>query len=264
MEAPPDNDVLWARALRHSYQGSPALLGVSVSVRAGEILALAGPRGAGKSTLLRCLSGQLVPDEGEVWFNSGPVHTLPDPARERLRRDRFGWVGTDPHLLPELNVWENAALPLLLRGESSRTARTATREWLERLDIGDVARSRPAGLSAAQRQRVAVARALVTGPAVVFADEPTATLHRDDRAHVLRTLTSAARSHGITVVLATADPDIAAHADRTVPFADGRVVTAAPEQNSGQGAAQGKGPAQGKGKGTGQNPDLAAPRPASV
>jgi putative ABC transport system ATP-binding protein len=248
MEAPPDNDVLWARALRHSYQGSPALLGVSVNVRAGEILALVGPRGSGKSTLLRCLSGQLVPDEGEVWFNSGPVHTLPEPARERLRRDRFGWIGADPQLLPELNVWENAALPLLLRGESSRTARAAAREWLDRLDIGDIARRRPTGLPAAKRQRVAVARALVTAPAVVFADEPTAPLHHNDRSHVLRTLTSAARTHGITVVLATSDPDIADHADRVIPFVDGRAGATDQAQDQDQD----------------QDQDLATPRPATV
>ena len=88
---PPDNDVLFARALRHSLDGSPALLGASVSVRGGEILAVAGPRGSGKTTLMRCLSGQIVPDEGEVWFNSSPVHTLAASAREQLRRDRFGW-----------------------------------------------------------------------------------------------------------------------------------------------------------------------------
>jgi putative ABC transport system ATP-binding protein len=242
MVAPPDNDVLWARALCHSYQGSPALLGVSIDVRGGEILALAGPRGSGKSTLLRCLSGQLVPDEGEVWFDNTPVHTMPEAARERLRRDRFGWIGADPQLLPELNVWENAALPLLLRGEGSRTARAAAREWLDRLDIGDIARERPAGLPAAKRQRVAVARALVTSPAVVFADEATAPLHRGDRAHVLRTLTSAARTHGITVVLATSDPDIADHADRTFALVDGLATTPAPTQA----------------------PDLADPHPATV
>ena len=200
MAAPPDNDVLWARALRHSHHGSPALLGVSLGVRQGEILAVLGPRGAGKTTLLHCLSGQSVPDQGEVWFNSAPVHTLPEKARDRLLRDRFGWIGADPQLLPELTVWENAALPLLIRGTRSRKAKAAAHEWLDRLDIGAAARKRPAQLLQAERQRVAVARALVTSPEVVFADEPTAPLHRTDRAHVLRTLTSAARSHGITVV----------------------------------------------------------------
>ncbi|MBY8879479.1 ABC transporter ATP-binding protein [Actinacidiphila acidipaludis] len=222
MVAPPDNDVLWARALRHSHRGDPALIGVSVNVRAGEILAVLGPRGSGKTTLLHCLSGQLVPDEGEVWFNSAPVHTLAEPARERLRRDRFGWIGGDAQLMPELNAWENAALPMLLRGDGHRRSRRTAQEWLERLDIGDVARKRPADLTQAQRQRVAVARSLVTAPAVVFADEPTAALHRPDRAHVLRTLTSAARSHDITVVLTTSDPEIARHADRTMTLVDGR------------------------------------------
>ncbi|MER5887399.1 ATP-binding cassette domain-containing protein [Streptomyces sp. NPDC001941] len=224
MVAPPDNDVLWARSLHHTHNGSPALSGVSLGVREGEILAVTGPRGSGKTTLLRCLSGQLVPQQGEVWFNSGPVHTLGHLARERLRLRRFAWIGPEAELVPELTAWENAALPLLLRGVAHRAARTAATEWLERLDIGGVARRRPHALQQSQRQRVAVARALVTTPAVLFADEPTASLHRADRAQVLRTLTAAARSHRITVVLATHDPDVAALADRALALLDGRRV----------------------------------------
>ncbi|PWI44664.1 ATP-binding cassette domain-containing protein [Streptomyces sp. ICBB 8177] len=222
MQAPPDNDVLWGRSLRHAHEGSPALLGVSLGVRGGEILAVTGPRGSGKTTLLRCLSGQLVPDEGEVWFNSAPVHTLGRAARERLRRERFGWIDPSPRLLPELTARENAALPLLLTGASHRDARRAAQEWLERLDVGECARRRPAGLTQAQRQRIAIARALVTVPEVVFADEPTAALHRAERAQVLRTLTTAARSHGITMVLATHDTGVAEFADRTVALVDGQ------------------------------------------
>ncbi|PKV88239.1 ABC transporter ATP-binding protein [Streptomyces sp. TLI_146] len=225
MVAPPDNDVLWGRSLHHSHGGSPALTGVSLGIREGEILAVGGPRGSGKTTLLRCLSGQLVPDQGEVWFNSAPVHTMGALSRERLRRDRFGWIDPEPTLVPELNAWENAALPLLLRGISHRTAKKAALEWLERLDIGACARRRPHALLTAQRQRVAIARALVTSPAVLFADEPTATLHRADRAQVLRTLTAAARSHAITTLLATHDAEVAALADRTVWLLDGRRVT---------------------------------------
>lgn len=227
MVAPPDNDVLWGRSLHHSHGGSPALTGVSLGIREGEILAVGGPRGSGKTTLLRALSGQLVPDQGEVWFNSAPVHTMGALSRERLRRDRFGWIDPEPTLVPELNAWENAALPLLLRGIGHRAAKKAALEWLERLDIGACARRRPHALATTQRQRVAIARALVTAPAVLFADEPTATLHRAEGAQVLRTLTAAARSHGITTVLATHDPQIAAHADRTVWLLDGRRVTAA-------------------------------------
>ncbi|WP_329301887.1 ATP-binding cassette domain-containing protein [Streptomyces sp. NBC_00659] len=224
MVAPPDNDVLWARALHVKHNGSPALSGVSLGVREGEILAVGGPRGSGKTTLLLCLSGQLLPQQGEVWFNSSPVHTMGPLTRERLRRDRFGWIGPVPTLVPELNAWENTALPLMLRGWTRRAAKTASLEWLKRLDVGDCARKRPHALLQAERQRVAVARALAPAPTVLFADEPTAPLHRADQAHVLRTLTSAARSHGITVVLATHDPDTAALADRTVNLLDGRRV----------------------------------------
>ncbi|WP_073213793.1 MULTISPECIES: ABC transporter ATP-binding protein [unclassified Streptomyces] len=224
MVAPPDNDVIWARSLHHSHNGSPGLGGVSIGVRDAEILAVTGPRGSGKTTLLHCLSGRLVPQEGEVWFNSVPVHTMAPRNREQLRRERFGWIASDPGLVPELTVWENTALPLLLRGVSHRAARKAATEWLERLDIAAFARKRPHTLLQAQRQRISVARALCGAPTVIFADEPTATLHRADRAQVLRTFTTAARSHGITVVLATHDAEVAALADRTVPLLDGRCV----------------------------------------
>ncbi|MCC0095635.1 ATP-binding cassette domain-containing protein [Streptomyces flavotricini] len=225
--APPDNDVLWARSVHYSHSGSPGLIGVSVGVRQGEVLALTGPRGSGKTTLLRCLSGHLVPEQGEIWFNSVPVHTMGALARERLRRDRFGWIGPDPQLLPELKVWENAALPLLISGASHRSAKAAACEWLDRLDIGAFARKRPGALTRAESQRVALARALVKEPAVVFADEPTAPLHRAERALLLRTLTTAARSHGITVLLATHEEEGAAVADRRVELLDGRPAAAA-------------------------------------
>ncbi|MGW5125393.1 ABC transporter ATP-binding protein [Streptomyces sp. NPDC004069] len=225
MDVPPDNEVLWARALHYTHDdGSPALGGVSLGVAQGEIVAVSGPSGSGKTTLLRCLSGLTRVRHGEVWFNSVPVHTLGPLARERLRRDRFGWIDPAPVLVPELNVWENTALPLMLRGTSRRRAKVAALEWLERLDVGGQARLRPHRLRQAERQRVCIARALAPLPTVLFADEPTAPLHRADRAHVLRTLTTAARSHGITVVLATHDPQTAAVADRTVAVLDGRCV----------------------------------------
>ncbi|MEU0967925.1 ATP-binding cassette domain-containing protein [Streptomyces sp. NPDC005917] len=225
MEAPPDNDVLWARSLHFCYQdGSPGIAGVSLGVREGEILAVSGPRGSGKTTLLRCLSGLLPAQRGEVWFNSTAVHRMGPLTRERLRRDRFGWIDPAPALVPELNVWENTALPLMLRGTGRRRAKVAALEWLERLDVGDKARSHPRELQQAERQRVCIARAIAPSPTVLFADEPTAPLHRADRAHVLRTLTTAARSHGITVVLATHDAETAALADRTVSLLDGRRV----------------------------------------
>lgn len=236
--APPQDDVLWARSLHYSHSGSPGLVGISVGVRQGEILALTGPRGCGKTTLLRCLSGQLLPEQGEVWFNSVPVHTMGTAARERLRRDRFGWIGPEPQLLPELRVWENAALPLLMAGVSHRSARHAACEWLDRLDIGGFARKRPAALTRAESQRVALARALVNEPAVVFADEPTAPLHRAERARLLRTLTTAARSHGITVLLATHDEETTAVADRHLALLDGRPAATAVAAGTGSASSE--------------------------
>ncbi|MFJ5833123.1 ABC transporter ATP-binding protein [Streptomyces sp. NPDC093089] len=235
--APPDNDVLWARSLHCSLGGTEALTGVSLGVHEGEILALAGPRGSGKTTLMRCLSGQLVAQQGEVWFNSSPVHTLSPAQRERLRRDRFGWIGPEPGLVPELTGWENAALPLLLRGASHRAAKAAALEWLDRLDIGASARKRPHALTHPQRQRIALARALVTTPSVLFADEPTAALHQADGAQVLRTLTAAARSHGITVLLATHEGEVAGLADRTVGLLDGRRTGTVPPASGAEGVA---------------------------
>ncbi|MCX5375557.1 ABC transporter ATP-binding protein [Streptomyces sp. NBC_00091] len=225
--AAPQDDLLWARSLHYSHSGSPGLIGVSAGVRQGEILAVTGPRGCGKSTLLGCLAGQLVPEQGEVWFNSVPVHTMGAVARERLRRDRFAWIGPEPQLLPELKVWENAALPLLIGGAPYRAARHAACEWLERLDIDAFAHKRPGSLTRAECQRVALARALVGEPAVLFADEPTAPLHRAERALLLRTLTTAARSHGITVLLATHEEETAAVADRRLALLDGRPAAVA-------------------------------------
>ncbi|GAA3042790.1 hypothetical protein GCM10020000_22330 [Streptomyces olivoverticillatus] len=167
------------------------------------------------------------------------MHTLSRGARERLRRERFGWIGSEPHLVPELSGWENAALPLLARGAGHRAAKQTALEWLERLDVGDCARKRPGALMQAERQRISIARALAAEPTVVFADEPTAPLHTADRAQVLRTLTTAARSHQITVVLATLDEESASLADRTVTLVDGRRGGAfpAPDPAEGEGRA---------------------------
>jgi putative ABC transport system ATP-binding protein len=272
--APPDNDVLWARGLHYSYGGSPALQGVSIGVRAGEIVSVTGPRGSGKTTLLNCLSGQLTPRAGEIWFNSVPMHTLGRTSRERLRRDRFGWVGSEPQLVPELTAWENTAMPLLLAGAGRRAARKGALEWLERLDVGHCARKRPSGLLQSERQRVAIARALAPSPAIVFADEPTAPLHQVERAQVLRTLTTAARTHHITVVLTTHDPavmlpkappgDPAASdaagptlADRSLTLVDGRLdalVSPKPEHDPGHVTSE-EGDADGTGMAAGGDSD---------
>ncbi|MFD4988794.1 ABC transporter ATP-binding protein [Streptomyces sp. NPDC058372] len=232
MAAPPDDDLLRAVGLHHAHHGTPALAGITLGVRAGEILAVTGPRACGKTTLLRCLSGQITPDEGEVWFDDMPVHSLTPSRRERFRREHLGWIDSEPHLVPELSAWENTALPLLLRGTPRRAAKNAAMEWLDQFDLGAVARKRPHALAYAQRQHVCIARAIAMDPDAILADEPTIALRRPTRDHALRALVSAARSHDITVVIATADPDTASVADREVRLSDGRTDGApdAPEQ----------------------------------
>lgn len=220
----PDNDVLWTRGLTCLRAGTPALTDISLAVRESEIVALTGPRGSGKSTLLGAIAGQL-PSRGDIWFNSIPLHTLPPAVRRRLRLERFGLVTDTPQLLPELTGWENAALPLLLAGAGHRKAKRAALEWLERLDAGDCARLRPARLPLPQQQRIAIARALVHEPALLLADEPTAPLHSSDRVHALRTLVTAARSHGITTLITGAPDEVSGLADRTLALGDGRLET---------------------------------------
>jgi len=233
--APPDNIVLRARGVVKSHNGTPALCGVSLRVHEGEVLAITGPRGSGKSTLLACLGALLPVDDGEIWFAGAPIHTLPRTGRERLRLAHFGHVGSEPQLVPELTARENVALPLLLSGSGHRAAYTAAAEWLERLDVADCATSRPAELIQSQRQRIAVARALAPQPRVVFADDPAAPLHHEAQEQVLRILTTAARSHGLTLVLALHDPESAKHADRVVTLLDGRTTNPddSPESSSG-------------------------------
>ncbi|MFJ6213216.1 ABC transporter ATP-binding protein [Streptomyces sp. NPDC092296] len=215
--------MLWARAVVKSHDGTPALRGASLGLREGEVLAVTGPRGSGKTTLLSCLGALLPVDEGEIWFDGTAVHRLNRAGRERLRREHFGYVGSEPQLVPELTARENVALPLLLAGATHRAAYTAAAEWLERLDVADCARLRPADLIQSQRQRIAVARALAPQPRVVLADDPVAPLHRDGQEQVLRILTTAARSHGLTLLLALHDPELAKHADRAVPLLDGQL-----------------------------------------
>ncbi|WP_063836989.1 ABC transporter ATP-binding protein [Phaeacidiphilus oryzae] len=227
--APPDNDVLWARGLVTApREGAAALREVSIGVRQGEVLAVTGVRGSGKTTLLDCLGAARAIDSGEIWFNSAPVHILSRAGRERLRRERFGRIGSEPALVPELTVRENVALPMLLAGGPAAGRRAALRaadEWLERLDVADRARRRARQLPPEEQQRVAVARALAHSPTVVLADEPTAPVIRAaDRDQLMRMLVTATRSHGLTLLLATTDRELAArYADRAAEMSAGRL-----------------------------------------
>src|SRR5580704_9684261 len=219
------DSVLEARYVVKSFGATPALRGASVTVGRGEILAIMGPSGSGKSTLLHCLAGILVPDSGQFVFDGTRIDTMPENRRSALRRDKFGFVFQFGQLVPELTAEENVALPLLLAGARRREALRRAREWFGRLGIDGLEGHRSAEMSGGQAQRVALARGLVAGPEILFADEPTGSLDSLAGERVMHLLTAAARDQGTTVVLVTHDPRVAAYADREIIVHDGTVTT---------------------------------------
>jgi putative ABC transport system ATP-binding protein len=217
--------VIEARGVVKSFGPTPALRGASVSAGPGEILAVMGPSGSGKSTLLHCLAGILVPEEGEVWFDGRRLDALGEAERSALRRDRFGFVFQSGQLVPELTAEENVALPLLLSGARRGPALAEAGKWFGRLGLDGLERRRSGELSGGQAQRVALARGLVAGPEVLFADEPTGSLDSVSGEHVMNLLTAAAREQGTTVILVTHEAQVAAYADREVIVRDGTIGT---------------------------------------
>jgi putative ABC transport system ATP-binding protein len=218
--------ILSARSVEKSFGRTQALCGVSLELARGEVLAVTGPSGGGKSTLLHCLSGILRPEAGEVRFKGQRLDDLAEGPRTRLRRREFGILLQFGQLVPELTVEQNVALPLLLEGHDRSPARTAARAWLDRLDVGKLATALPGELSGGEAQRAALARALVTGPQVVFADEPTGALDTVGGEVLLDVLLSTSRERGASVVLVTHDNRVAAHADREVVLVDGAFTAA--------------------------------------
>ncbi len=216
--------LLVAEGVAKRFGPTVALDGLSIEIRGGEVVAVVGPSGSGKSTLLLCLAGIIGPDEGEVRYRGRALGSLSDTVLTRLRRDEFGFVFQFGQLVPDLTAVENVSLPLRLAGLRRRDAEARSRAWLERLDVAAQAGKRVGEMSGGENQRVAVARALATGPRVVFADEPTGSLDSLNGEVVMELLVSAARDQGTTVVLVTHEARVAAYGDREVVLRDGRVA----------------------------------------
>lgn len=218
----PAGSLLTADDLRKSYGPTVALDGAEFSIHPGEVVAVMGPSGSGKSTLLHCLAGIVPPDSGSITYAGRELAGMSDTERSALRRSEFGFVFQFGQLVPELTCVENVALPLRLNGTSRKQAERTALTWMERLEVDDLKDKRPGEVSGGQGQRVAVARALVTAPRVVFADEPTGALDSLNGERVMELLTDAARSTNAAVVLVTHEARVAAYSDREIVVRDGK------------------------------------------
>lgn len=228
----PDPPILRARGLVKRYRMGHRLLevlrGVDLSVPRGAFLALRGASGAGKSTLLHLLGGLDVPDAGEIWFQGRNLAALPEAELTRLRNRHIGFVFQAYHLLPELDALENVCLPARIARLEAAAAVRRGRELLARVGLADRMEHRPAELSGGEQQRVAIARALINEPDLVLADEPTGNLDSRTGEEILRLLMEIRRERQVTLILATHDHRVAAHAPMIVDLVDGRIQSNGP------------------------------------
>jgi putative ABC transport system ATP-binding protein len=205
-----------------------ALAGIDLAIEAGEFVAIMGPSGSGKSTAMNILGCLDTPTSGSYRFKGAHVEQLTRNQRALLRRHYLGFVFQGFNLLARTTALENVELPLIYRGEPADARHAAARAALEQVGLQGWEHHTPNELSGGQQQRVAIARAIVTRPAVLLADEPTGNLDTRTSQEIMELLGAFNREHGITVLMVTHEPDMAAHARRVVRFVDGRVESDAP------------------------------------
>jgi putative ABC transport system ATP-binding protein len=227
-KAQPEAPLIRLRGIAKRYGSGAtellALQGLDLDVQAGELLAIMGPSGSGKSTAMNILGCLDTPTAGQYLFKGVPVQALSRDQRARLRRRHLGFVFQGFNLLARTSALENVELPLLYRGDSATARRAAALQALASVGLKGWEDHSPAELSGGQQQRVAIARAIVTEPAVVLADEPTGNLDSQRSHEIMGLLLALNRDHGITVLMVTHEPEMAAYARRMVHFSDGRLV----------------------------------------
>jgi putative ABC transport system ATP-binding protein len=201
-----------------------ALKGVDLDIHRGEMVAIMGPSGCGKTTLLNCFSGLDDISRGTVTLEGTDIHKMSDTKKSEYRARRTGFVFQSYNLLPVLSAVENVEMPLLIGGLSAKEARKRAETILTELGLGDRLHHRPSELSGGQQQRVSLARALVSRPAIVWADEPTGNLDQEGSLQVIELLRSLNQNYQQTIVVVTHDPEVAAKCDRTLRMRDGKFV----------------------------------------
>jgi len=217
------------RGLRKSYtmgrRELEVLRGIDLTVARGEFLALRGASGAGKSTLLHLLGGLDLPNAGEILFDSVGLRQLSAAALARWRNRRVGLIFQSYHLFPELSALENVTLPArIARNDAAESAKNA-RNLLDRVGLGARLEHRPYELSGGEQQRVAIARALVNQPDLILADEPTGNLDSHTGQDIIKLLSDLRAERGVTLIMATHDDHIAAHAARSIGLVDGQIAS---------------------------------------
>lgn len=217
------------RVYREGPRDLTVLDGLEMRVQAGERVAVVGSSGSGKTTLLNLLGGLDQPSRGEVRIAGESLLSLNDADLGRFRNRHIGFVYQFHHLLAEFTALENAALPLIVRGQRKRQAESHARELLERVGMADRADHKPGELSGGERQRVAIARGLVTDPSLMLMDEPTGNLDQATAASILALMDELAASAACAFVIVTHDPGLAAHQDRVLKLDGGRLVAQSPD-----------------------------------
>jgi putative ABC transport system ATP-binding protein len=201
-----------------------ALAGVEIEIGAGEVCCIVGQSGSGKSTLLNMLAGLEKPTRGTVVIAGKNVTAMDENALAVFRQKNLGFVFQSYNLLPQLTAAENVALPLMFSGMSRSKRIALAKRELKQMGIADRASHRPSEMSGGQQQRVGIARAFVAKPKVIFADEPTGNLDTQTTKQVLGAMLARAEKYGITLVMVTHEPELAACGDRIVTLSDGKVI----------------------------------------
>ena len=221
-------DVLICRNINKTYQdgsnATPVLHDVSLSIKAGEHVAILGSSGSGKSTLLHLLAGLDIPDSGNIFINKKSINELNNEERGQLRNECLGFIYQFHHLLPEFTAKENVAMPLLIRRCAKRTAYEKAEVILSEVGLSERMMHKPGELSGGERQRTAIARALVTNPSCILADEPTGNLDEKSANEVFELILELNRNHNSSLIMVTHNIELSRRADKICELRDGVLI----------------------------------------